>query len=219
MNGSVILICGKICAGKTTYAHSFTYMSNSSVPTICTSYRQHTAVAPARKKTNLDNGTAVAHISANDSALPLPLLEKGLKMHKGVLLSCDEIMLELRGLFADDKYDAVLAKVQNYLFNKSLDIVHQGLDAVLDWGFWRREDRRKALDFYLTKGIKAAVHYLEIDDATLAANVARRNASKNADAAYYVDDGLMSKCNSIFEPPNNDESGIIKIDIGKSGIG
>lgn len=166
LNGSVILICGKICAGKTIYAREL------------------------------------------------------LKVRKGVLLSCDELMLSFRGLFADARHDEALFLAQKYLFNKSLEIVSQGLDVVLDWGFWRRADRENALDFYRKKGVNAQVHYLEADDSTLAANIARRNAitCKNESDAYFVNDGLLEKCEKIFEPPFDDESDVIKIKMNRGKI-
>lgn len=76
--GKAILICGKICSGKSTYA------------------------ARLKKETN------------------------------AVLLSVDEIMLDLFGLYAGEKHDEYTEKIQKYLFEKSIEIINSGSDVVLD---------------------------------------------------------------------------------------
>ncbi len=82
-----ILICGKICSGKTTYAAALREAS------------------------------------------------------KAVLLSVDEIMLELFGLYAGDRHDEYAEKIQKYLFNKSVEIIESGSNVILDWGFWTKQKR------------------------------------------------------------------------------
>ena len=149
----VILICGKICSGKSTYA----------------------------EKLRIEN--------------------------KAVLLSIDEIMLALFGLYVGDKHDEYVEKTEKYLFDKSLEIIENGIDVILDWGLWTRDERRYAKEFYSTRGIEHEIHYLNISDETWKARLDKRNRAVSAGEiiAYPVDDNLAEKFGAIFEMPDRDE--------------
>lgn len=83
----VILICGKICSGKSTYAEQLRVQ------------------------------------------------------HNAVVLSTDEITLALFGQHCGDKHDDYVERTQNYLFNKSLELIEVGGNVILDWGFWMKVER------------------------------------------------------------------------------
>ena len=90
----VVLICGKICCGKTTYAQK-----------LCAE-------------------------------------------NKAVLLSVDEILLTLFGRHCGDKHDEYTEKAKAYLLNKSLELVKCGMNTVLDWGFWKKSERKAVKEFF-----------------------------------------------------------------------
>ncbi len=148
-----ILICGKICCGKSTYAVQ---------------------------------------------------LQKEIK---AVLLSVDEIMLELFGLYAGDRHDEYAEKIQKYLFDKSVEMINSGSDAVLDWGFWTKQKRSAAKDFYKNRNIKCELHYIDISDTVWKEHISLRNKMVQAGEtqAYIIDHELMRKFESYFEPPTEDE--------------
>ena len=91
----MILICGKICAGKTTYA------------------------------------------------------KKLMKEKRAVRLNSDEIMLSLFDPFLGENHEAVLHKVMEYIYRKSLEIYETGISVILEGGFWQRELREEASSFYM----------------------------------------------------------------------
>ncbi len=140
-----ILVCGKVCCGKTTYT---------------------------------------ASLQANGA----------------VLLSSDELMRLLFDEYLGDRHDVLARRVNDYLLQKSLELLAAGVDVVLDWGFWTKEGREAVLDFYRQHGYTAELHYIEIDDATWQQRIEKRNANRGP-SDYYVDDGLREKCLSRFEPP------------------
>ncbi|MDE7301776.1 MAG: ATP-binding protein [Oscillospiraceae bacterium] len=153
MSTKVILICGKICSGKSFYA------------------------------------------------------EKLRKEHRAVMLSVDEITLSLFGQHIGEKHDEICERTQKYLFEKSLEIVEVGTDVILDWGFWQREDRDHAREFYKNRGVPCEFHYLDISDEAWRQNLAERNAAVSAGetAAYFVDDNLAAKFERMFEVPDKSE--------------
>lgn len=149
----VILVCGKICCGKSTYAEQ-----------LCDE-------------------------------------------NKAVLLSVDEIMLALFGLYAGEKHDEYVAKTKKYLLNKSVEIIETGIDAVLDWGFWRKDERTFMKEFYTSEGIEYETHYIDISDDVWRARLDRRNSAVSAGEvnAYIVDDNLAAKFEAMFEMPDREE--------------
>lgn len=149
----VILICGKLCCGKSTYA----------------------------EKLRLEN--------------------------KAVVLSVDEIMLSIFGQHCGDKHDEYTEKIQKYLFCKSLEFVESGIDVILDWGFWQKEKRDAAKDFYMSRNIECELHYIDIGDDTWKARLDKRNNAVLAGEtnAYFVDENLAVKFKACFEMPEEDE--------------
>ena len=130
---------------------------------------------------------------------------------RAVVLSVDEITLALFGQDAGDMLDEYVARTEAYLFDKSLEILESGIDVILDWGFWTREERGKARAFYAARGVPVELHYISVSDGTWHARLAARNADVLAGRtdAYYVDDGLAAKFRSIFEPPAEEEIDVI----------
>ena len=149
----VIMTCGKLCSGKTTYA------------------------------------------------------KKLQKEGKAVILSVDEIMLAVFGQDAGEKHDDYIAGIKKYLYQKTLEIIENGLDVILDWGFWTKEERAYARSFFGSNGIVNEFHYIEIEDSEWKRRIEKRNRDVLADNsdAYYVDEGLSEKFNAIFEKPDPSE--------------
>ena len=124
-----------------------------------------------------------------------------------VLLSVDELVLSILGSDLGEKHDEITERVQAYLFEKSVEIARAGSNVLLDWGFWTSEKRRGARTFYESRGIVCEFHYIDVPDAVWHKNIAIRNEAvlDGKSDAYYVDDGLMRKLQSLFEAPEKDE--------------
>ncbi len=153
----VIMICGKICSGKSTYA------------------------------------------------------EKLRDENKAVMLSVDDIMLAVFGQHAGSRHDEYTGKIQEYLFAKSLEIIHAGCSVILDWGFWTKKARSFAREFYAKHDIPCEMHYINACDETLRKRVLQRNreVTDGAKNAYFVDENIAAKCDTLFEAPDKSETDII----------
>lgn len=149
----VIMTCGKICSGKSTYA------------------------------------------------------EKLRKERKAVVLSVDEITLALFEHDTGDKHDEYVEKAENYLYKKSLEIIENDIDVILDWGFWQKSERDYAREFYGSSGVDYEFHCIDISDEEWKKRLAKRNrmVEEGEISAYYVDEGLARKVESLFEKPTEDE--------------
>lgn len=129
------------------------------------------------------------------------------KQRRAVILSCDEIMLCLFGSDAGEKHDDYARRTQKYLFDKSLEIIESGCDVILDWGFWQKNDRDFARKFYKSRNIACELHYIDTNDALWKSNIKKRNDEvlQGKTKAYYMDDGLAKKLDSLFEIPDKSE--------------
>lgn len=153
----VIMICGKICCGKSTYAKR-----------LCG--------------------------------------EQG-----AVLLSIDEIMLEMFGQHTGEMHDEYAARTEKYLLEKSVEIISSGINVVLDWGSWTKAKRAMIREHFTSRGIDFELHYLDVPDSVWQSRIVKRNSavSEDGDSAYYVDENLAAKFKSIFEPPTDDEIDVL----------
>lgn len=132
---------------------------------------------------------------------------KLLRQSRAVLLSCDEITLALFGGDAGEKHDEYVERIQDHLLRKSLELLENGIDVVLDRGFWMKEERDETRKFYVDHGASCEFHGIEIPDDLWQERLQKRNAAVLAGdgTAYYVDEGLASKFSGIYEPPAENE--------------
>ena len=150
---TVILLCGKICSGKTTYAHQ--------------------------------------------------LLEKT----PAVLLSSDQAVLKLFGMYLGDEHEKITARVEQYLLELSRDILNAGMNVILDWGFWTAAERDAINSYYGSHGIVPEWHYIECSQDQWDQNIRCRNAevSQGTNEAFFIDHNIAEKCLAAFEVPTRDE--------------
>ena len=125
----------------------------------------------------------------------------------GVILSIDELMLDILGGETGDKHDEYVRRTQNYLYKKSVEIASAGVDVILDWGFWKKSEREYAREFYRVHGISCEFHYISVDEAEWKRRIEKRNAEvRNGHSdAYFIDEGLAAKFESLFEVPDRSE--------------
>ncbi len=128
--------------------------------------------------------------------------------NNAILLSVDEIMLSLFDQCCGEKLHKEYEKrIKNHLFAKSLEIIANGIDVVLDWGFWTKTERDFAKDFYKSHGIECELHYIEISDDTWKYRLNKRNNEilENKTKAYYLEYNRAWEFASMFEKPEPNE--------------
>lgn len=132
---------------------------------------------------------------------------KLMKRNRMVLLSVDEITLALFDGYIGEKHDDIVERTQRYLFDKSLELLNQDIDVVLDWGFWMKQEREEARAFYSSHGIVCEFHQIDTPDDVWKYNIEKRNREieEGKTSAYYVDDALARKFAAIYEVPHREE--------------
>ena len=153
----VIMTCGKICCGKSTYARKLQEESNA------------------------------------------------------VILSIDEMTLALFPEGAGEMHDTYVFRAEQYLLALSLQILETGTDVILDWGLWTKAQRERLRAYYTEHGAENEIHYLRISPEEWERRIRKRNAQqqKEEPSAYYVDEGLLRKVESLFEEPSETETDLI----------
>lgn len=128
-----------------------------------------------------------------------------------LLLSVDEMILTVFGQNCGDKHDKYVLNAKKYLLNKSLELIDKNINVVLDWGFWIRKEREFTKDFYKTHGIDCELHYIDISDDVWKSRIEQRNQTvlTYKTSAYYVDENLLEKFNSMFEELSENEIDVV----------
>lgn len=156
----VILLCGKIASGKTTYA----------------------------KKLRSETGA--------------------------VILSCDELMLTLFDSCLGSKHDDTVHRINDYFCHLAIQLVENGTDAILDFGYWTEHERRWTLSFFHERDIDARLYYLTADANVRKKRLERRNGllADSPRREYIINEALLDKLEQKFEEPH-DADKIIEEDI------
>ncbi|EWM55102.1 AAA family ATPase [Ruminococcus flavefaciens] len=128
-----------------------------------------------------------------------------------VILSVDELMLDILGGDIGDMHDEYVRRTEAYLYKKSAEMIAAGTDVILDWGFWTRQERDFAREFYRSRGIACEFHYITVDDEEWERRVKKRNTEVAAGRsdAYFIDEGLAAKFRGIFEEPEDGEMDLV----------
>ena len=140
------------------------------------------------------------------------------RLHHAVVLSVDEITLALFGQDVGEKHDEYVARAERYLYEKSIEILREGISVVLDWGFWTKEERDYAKSYYGSNGIDWEFHYIDISQREWQHRIEKRNRdiTEGKASGYFVDDGLAAKFEAIFEIPEENELADMQIVKGEA---
>ncbi|MBQ4637853.1 MAG: ATP-binding protein [Clostridia bacterium] len=126
---------------------------------------------------------------------------------KAVILSIDEVMLGMLDPYLGDKHEMYSKRAEALILNKAVEVVRTDINVILDWGFWRRAQRDEIRAFFDEKNIEYELHYLYVPDDIWHARIQKRNKDiqNGKSDAYFVDENLLNKFISRFEPPSEDE--------------
>ena len=165
----------------------------------------------AERKTERKASLYEAYLALQSFAEESGKQELTLKEINAVIFSVDEITLKLLGQGGSGRLDEYVKKLKEYFFQKTLQTLDNGVNVVLDWGFWTREERDFARRFFDDAGVEYEFHYINIPDDEWRRRVAKRNEDILAGKAqdYLVDKGLADKANALFETVAADERDVI----------
>ena len=116
---------------------------------------------------------------------------------------CPDEWLEALGFDVFD--DAARERVERQLWRHALDLAEAGTPAILENGFWTRDERDELRRRARERGLAIELHYLDVPGAELRRRVALRNAEPGA---AVLTPELLTEYETLFEPPTPDELGL-----------
>ena len=133
-------------------------------------------------------------------------LAKKLEQEQSALrLTPDEWQIGLFGQDAEDpQHDARHSFIEAMLWNIASRALELGINVILDYGFWAREEREDYRQRAKRLGASSEVHYLDVPDAELLRRLAERNAQSTQES-FYIPEESMQPWMVFFQKPTPDE--------------
>ncbi|MNC06339.1 hypothetical protein D3C75_538470 [compost metagenome] len=127
-----------------------------------------------------------------------------------VILSCDELTQTLFPWGLGEQHDRMIVQIKSYLYQKAGEAAAAGLNVILEFGFWSKQERANVSALFTGWGIPFEWHYVHVSDEDRRSNIDQRNRAfqEGISKDYYVDEGLLKKHLSMFEEPEWEEMGV-----------
>lgn len=125
------------------------------------------------------------------------------KQKQMMLLSCDDLMLNLFAGCLGEKHGETERRCLMFLFGQAVELTEMGIDVVLDSGFWTKASRKAAKEFFAAKGIQTKTYYFKIPDETRIERLEKRNEqmAQSIKREYIIEKSLLTKLDKKFEEP------------------
>lgn len=129
------------------------------------------------------------------------------KREKAVILSHDELMLNLFDACLGSKHDEVVARCSNYFHSLAEQLIGIGINVILDFGYWKREEREKAKNYFKERNIEVEIHYVTIEEKRRLQQLDERNRALQGSASrvYIIGESLRERLDTKFEEPEVSE--------------
>ena len=100
---------------------------------------------------------------------------KLMETQKVVLLSNDELLHDVfPNTHPGDQKD-LMKRIDMYLMKKAVELVRCGCDVILDWGFWKKEERVRLTQYFVERRIPIEWVYTRVNDDVWKKNIEKRN--------------------------------------------
>jgi predicted kinase len=125
--------------------------------------------------------------------------------HSALRLTPDEWQIRLYGQDATDpEHDVRHSRIEALLWEVASRSLVLGINVVLDYGFWAREEREDYRSRARQIGASSEVHYLDVPAEELFRRLAQRNA-QHPQAAFHIPEEMMQPWIASFQAPTLDE--------------
>jgi len=125
--------------------------------------------------------------------------------HSALRLTPDEWQIRLFGQDAEEpEHNARHTLIETLQWEVASRLLTLGIDVILDYGFWTREEREDFRSRAKQLGASSEVHFLDVSEEELLRRLAHRNA-QHSSQAFYIPEEMMKPWISIFQKPTSDE--------------
>lgn len=124
-----------------------------------------------------------------------------------VPLSNDDLILTMFDSCLGDKHDEITSRASLYLFGVAKKLYEMGISSSLDFGFWSKESRISAKEFFEKNNIKTKTMYFNPDDSVRKQRLMARNKSllNSPKREYIIEGELLERLDGKFIEPDRAE--------------
>ena len=131
---------------------------------------------------------------------------KKLEKEGVVRITFDEELFKKFGKgFPPSLYEIYEAEIKNILLEKIVTILKKGYSVVLDYGFWKKQERDFYRNFGKERNINIKTIFFKIPPRISKERIMERNKT-STDNDHYISIRLFNKFIKEFEPPVNEEN-------------
>ncbi len=122
-----------------------------------------------------------------------------------IRFSPDEWMLKLYPFeISNDEFDYYFFICCDIAWDTAKKLVSKNIDIILDFGFWRKSERKKYTDMIEELGLDYKLFYIYCPEATIIDRLRKRNKEKS-EGSFYISDESFNYFSPGFEPPSQEE--------------
>jgi predicted kinase len=120
-------------------------------------------------------------------------------------LTPDEWQVRLFGQDAEDPaHDVRHTLIEAMLWEVASRALVLGINVILDYGFWAREEREDYRARAQQLGASSEIHFLDLPAEELLRRLAQRNAQPSQ-TSFYIPEAMMHPWIAFFQRPTPDE--------------
>ncbi len=120
-------------------------------------------------------------------------------------LTPDEWQIRLFGQDAEElEHDARHSLIESMLWNIASRALELGMNVILDFGFWAREEREDYRSRAKQLGAASEVHFLDVPEDDLLRRLRERNSHPSQDS-FLITETAMKPWIAFFQKPTPDE--------------
>jgi predicted kinase len=125
--------------------------------------------------------------------------------HAALRLTPDEWQLRLFGQDAEaPEHNARHTLIETLQWEVASRALALGINVILDYGFWAREEREDFRARAKQLGARSEVHFLDVGERELLRRLAQRNAQPSS-LAFHIPEEMMRPWIAFFQKPTPDE--------------
>ena len=129
-----------------------------------------------------------------------------------VILSVDELMLELSDSCLGLSHDDTARRCEKYFYKLSEQLIAKNIDVIIDFGYWSRAERNEAKDYFNARAIEIELHYIIVDEQIRLKQLDKRNEmlllrqkTSVSGRVYIIGEELRNRLDSKFQEPSPEE--------------
>lgn len=127
---------------------------------------------------------------------------KSIESDNIIRLSLDEELFKLFGKdFSPEKYSFFEEETKKILFVKAIDLINDDKSVILDWGFWKKEEREETRKKLLDSGVNVKLIYFKVSREEMEKRINNRDILDN----HIITTDMLDKFFNEFEEPNDKE--------------